>query len=107
MQRTAVLAPPTGRPLFTAVDTNQADEGLRRARAADAHRTRQQLREVADHFRTVNPDAPITDPARIATAVLVAGTVGRMRPLLRLMPFAGTLPAGTTRAAYADHIEGR
>lgn len=104
MQPTAVLAEPPGGPLFAAADTSQADEALRRACEADVRR---QVDQVAGHLRAVNPGDQITDTSRFATAALVAGTVGRMRPLLRVLPHVDTFPAGATRGEYADILTGR
>lgn len=101
-QSVATLAEPTSGPLFTTLDDpGQADEAVRRAREADKQR---QVAEVADYFRAVNPNGPITDAGRFTTAVMVAGTVGRVRPLLRALPHVDTMPAGTTRRAYADQL---
>ena len=101
-QSVATLAEPTTGPLFTTLgDPGQADEGLRRAKEADKQR---QVSEVADHLRDVNPDAPITDAGRYTTAVMIAGTVGRVQPLLRRLPHIDTMPTGTSRRQYAGML---
>ena len=96
MQPIAVLDRPTSGPLFTAHNGDSdpdMDEALRRARA-----------EVAEHLTAVNPGNLMTDSARYLTAVTVTGSVARVQPLLRELPALEQLPAGTTRADYAQHI---
>lgn len=102
MNSIAVLEPPTTGPLFVTADT-QADEALRRAREADKQRLHAQLIEVADHLDAVNPNGPITEGARYCTAVMVAGSLDRLKPLLRALPFTDALSKGATRSDYARY----
>lgn len=103
MHSIAVLEPPTTGPLFVTADT-QADEGLRRAKEDDERRAKQQISEVAEHLDAVNPAGPMTEGARYCTAVMVAGSLGRLKPLLRALPFAEVLPEGSTRGDYARRL---
>lgn len=104
MHSTAVLEPPTSGPLFVTAEDDQVEEWLRRAKEEDERRVQKQLIEVADHLDAVNPDGPITEGARYCTAVMVAGSLGRLKPLLRALPFTDVLPKGATRGDYARHI---
>ena len=104
MQPIAVLDRPTSGPLFTAHNGDSdpdMDEALRRI---PDRTTPRKVAEVAEHLTVVNPGNPMTDSARYLTAVTVTGSVARVQPLLRELPALEQLPAGTTRADYAQHI---
>lgn len=103
MQHTAVFAEPDTGPLFvTAEQLSQEDEALRRAR--EAERVKKQLIEVADYFTLVDPEGIVDDGDRWQVAVMTAGTLGSMRPLLRALPFASSLPKGSSRREYANLV---
>lgn len=104
MHNTAVLAEPETGPLFVTAEDAQAEEWLRRAKEADKRRLRQQVTEVADYFAAVTPGRTITEADRMTTAIMVAGSAARVRPLLRRLPFASDMPTGTTRREYADTV---
>lgn len=104
MHDTALLAEPDIGPLFAAHDGgSQEDEALRRI---SDRTTPRKVAEVAEYFAAVTPDAPMTESARLTTAVMVTGSAARVRPLLRHLPLVERMPAGTSRGDYARHLMG-
>lgn len=91
MHDTALLAEPDIGPLFADHEGDtQEDEALRRI---SDRTTPRKVAEVAEYFAAVTPDAPMTESARLTTAVMVTGSAARVRPLLRhLMGGEGDLP---------------
>ncbi|MFJ5952238.1 hypothetical protein [Streptomyces noursei] len=82
----------------------RSDRGVPRTRSEQQARIAGLLTELAKHFSTVRPDAPMTEPARMTAALSLTGTATSARPLLRLLPWP---KKDETREQYAQRLRAR